>query len=233
MFLDGMLHLEERSGRAVPLALSRFWVGSPYVAGTGAVRVVPAGRLDENYVEKLGRVDVQGLVEPGRPVREPLLALLERIRAEANPDVILLDVRAGLHDLGGVSLSGLSHLELIFAVHSPQTWAGLPIVLRHMGYLRADWIKLVHAMVPPKARGGDALHEAFVARAYDVCSETYYLEGAIPDRFDDEAPHSAYRIPHREAVMALSDLSAAKSELLSDEHRLFCERLAADVGLSD
>jgi hypothetical protein len=31
--------------------------------------------------------------------------------------------------------------------------------------------------------------------------------------------------------MALSDLGVAKADLLSDEHRRFCERLANDIGL--
>jgi cellulose biosynthesis protein BcsQ len=225
--------LEQRIGRPNPLPLSRFYVGSPHVTGTGSIRVVPAGRLNHRYLEKLGRVDVRGLVEPGEPVRKPLLDLLKRLRNELAPDVILLDVRAGLHDLGGVSLSGLSHLELLFAVHSPQTWAGLPIVLKHLGRLRADWVKLVHAMVPPESRGGKDLHEQFVTKAYNVLSKDYYKLDEIPGPTDEDAAHWAYRLPFREALMAISSLSASRSSLLSDEHRLFCEQLAKDSGLEE
>jgi hypothetical protein len=214
------------------LPIERFWVDSPYVSGVGSIRVVPAGQLDLHYLEKLGRVDVQGLVEPGQAIREPLLALLKLLRDRAKPDVLLLDVRAGFHDLGGVSLSGLSHLELIFAAHAPQTWAGLSIVLNHLGYLRGDWVKLVHTMVPPNTRGGDDLHKSFVAKAYEVCSEHYYRKDAIPGPEDQEATHSAYRLTFREALLALGDLGVAKSELLADEHRLFCAQLAEDIGLS-
>lgn len=223
--------LEAQIGRAPPLAMSRFLLGSPFGSGAGSVRVVPAGRLDSHYLEKLGRVDVHGIVEPGAQLRSPLLRLLERVRDEAKPDVILLDVRAGLHDLGGVSLSGLSHLELIFATHTSQTWAGLPLILRHLGLLRAPWIRLVHTMIPPASRGGDALHADFVKRAYDECCGLYYLENEVPAVDDEDAAHAAYRLPFREALMALSDLGVARAELLADEHRRFCERLANDVGL--
>lgn len=224
--------LEQQIRRATPLPVERFWIHSPYVSGAGSIRVVPAGQLDLHYLEKLGRVDVQGLVEPGQPIREPMLALLKLLRDKAKPDVLLLDVRAGFHDLGGVSLAGLSHLELIFAAHAPQTWAGLPIVLNHLGHLRGDWVKLVHTMVPPKTRGGDDLHEQFVAKAYTVCCEHYYVKEAIPGPDDQDATHSAYRLPFREALLALGDLGIAKSELLADEHRLFCSQLAEAIGIS-
>jgi cellulose biosynthesis protein BcsQ len=225
--------LEERIARPQPLALSRFYLSSPFPAGAGNLRIMPAGRMDANYVEKLGRIDVQGLVQPTHAVRVLLKKMIERIRAELRPDAILLDVRAGLHDLGGVSLSGLSHLELIFAVHSDQSWAGLPLILAHLGRLRADWIKLVHTMVPPAGRGGDEIHEAFIAKAYDFCSEHYYLEGDVPGPQDESAAHWAYRLPFREALMGLSDLNISRTDLLSDEHRLFCEQLARDTGLGD
>jgi len=224
--------VEEQLAREVPLALSRFLVGSPLPSGRGSVRVAPAGNLDRDYLEKLGRVDAQGLNGPTSSAAVLLKRLLERIRDEERPDVILLDVRAGLHDLGGISLSGLSHLELIFAVHSEQTWAGLPVVLGHLGRLRAGWVKLVHTFVPPASRGGDVLHEAFVSRAYEVMCTRYYLEGDVPDQMDPDAAHFAYRLPMREALLALSDLSRSRRELLSDEHREFYLRLARETGLT-
>lgn len=223
--------LEEQVERESPLALSRFYLASPYVASGGNVRVLTAGRLDANYIEKLGRVDVQGLVQPDKSVRNLLRRLIERVRDELHPEVILLDVRAGLHDLGGISLSGLSHLELIFAVHNDQTWAGLPLVLQHLGRLRADWVKIIHSMVPPSSRGGDEIHADFVARAYDLCSENYYLAGEIPGPEDESAAHWAYRLAFRDALLGLSDLNRSRSDLLADEHRVFCERLAQDLGL--
>lgn len=86
-------------------------------------------------------------------------------------------------------------------------------------------------MIPPASRGGDALHADFVKRAYDECCDVYYLENEVPAIDDEDAAHAAYRLPFREALMALSDLGVAKVDLLSDEHRRFCERLANDIGL--
>jgi cellulose biosynthesis protein BcsQ len=221
--------VEDRLGAAKDLPISRFAQVVPTDAGE--LRVIPAGRLDGAFLEKLGRVDLQGLVEPNRAARNALASLLQRVRGELKPNAVLLDVRAGLHDLGGITLAGLSHLELIFAVHSPQSWAGLELVLAHLGRLRADWVKLVHAMVPPARLGGDDLHRAFLQKAYDVCSGAYYEAEKIPGEQDPDAAHSAYVLPFREALLALDDARAARADLLSDEHRVFCEALAKDAGL--
>lgn len=225
--------LEEKLERPQALSLSRFYITSPFVEGNGSLRVFPAGQLNQYYIEKLGRIDVQGLVKPEHSIRHLLQRLLGRIRVELSPDMILLDVRAGLHDLGGVSLAGLSHLELIFAVHSQQSWAGLPLILQHLGRLRADWVKLVHTLVPPASRGGDEAQTEFISRAYELCSEFYYTADDLPGPQDESAAHWAYRLSFREALMGLSDLRMSRSDLLSDEHRIFCEQLAKDIGLGE
>ncbi|GEJ57527.1 KGGVGR-motif variant AAA ATPase [Anaeromyxobacter diazotrophicus] len=226
--------LEARVTRATPLALSRYYVPSPFAPGPGSISVIPAGNLDDNYLEKLGRIDVQGLTDPTHAVRTLLFSLVSRVRTEMNPDAILLDVRAGLHDLGGASLSGLSHLELVFAENTPQTWAGLPVVLRHLGRLRADWVKLVHTMVPPRRRA-DAfdISADFRRRAYDLCSNEYYVEGDVPGPQDTSATHYAYELPFREALLGVLDLTVGTQLLLSDEHKSFCVQLAKDLDLED
>jgi hypothetical protein len=226
--------LEARIARTKPLALSRYYLPSPFAPGPGSISIFPAGRLDGNYLEKLGRIDVQGLTEPTHKVRTLLSALVSRVRTELNPDAILLDVRAGLHDLGGASLSGLSHLELIFAENTPQTWAGLPVVLRHLGRLRADWVKLVHTMVPPRRRADEFdISADFRTRAYDVCSSEYYIEGEVPGPMDTAATHFAYELPFREALLGVLDLRVGVQLLLSDEHKSFCVQLAKDLDLED
>lgn len=217
---------------AVPL--DRFYqtVGPPVASGAGTLRVFPAGRLGFEYLEKLGRIDIQGLMADAGAARSLLRRLLDRVRSELRPEVVLLDVRAGLHDLGGISLSGLSHLELAFGLHTPPSWEGLRTVLDHLGHLRADWVRLVHALVPPATRGGDALHDEFVQMAYDVCREVYYRAGEVPAFEDPDAAHQAYRLPYREALLAIRDIAQSRRDMLADEHRAFCERLALDLGVT-
>jgi len=67
-----------------------------------------------SYLEKPGRLDF--VSETGgsddSPVHDALRALLLKIKAELRPDHILIDSRAGLHDLGGLSMHGLAHVDV-------------------------------------------------------------------------------------------------------------------------
>jgi hypothetical protein len=82
--------------------------------------------FDGCYVSKLARLD-DSSAEPGEtnPVEEALRALLKSLKALTPAfDVILLDSRAGLHDLAGLSLHGLAHVDVLVFRGTAQNLAG-------------------------------------------------------------------------------------------------------------
>lgn len=99
--------------------------------GSGEVIVFPVGRLDWSYVEKLGRLDFTP--QMGRnhesPVEEALRRVLQAVHRRYAPDYILLDARAGLHDLGGLSLHALSHLDVLVGRKGPATADGFRLAI--------------------------------------------------------------------------------------------------------
>ena len=114
----------------------------PYT-GNGEVWLAPAGgRPLENeqydYLAKLNRIysDLPA-PEPGGSPRpfavrlEDAIAACEDQVAELSrrPDVVLLDSRAGIHDIAAVVLTRLSGLALLFAVDNPSTWEGYRMLL--------------------------------------------------------------------------------------------------------
>ncbi|MEV5316822.1 AAA family ATPase [Streptomyces sp. NPDC052687] len=106
--------------------------------GNGEVWLAPAGGSPlegepYDYLAKLNRIysDLAGL-NPGDGDR-PFAARLEEAIAACEdqvtelsrpPDVVLLDSRAGMHDIAAVTLTHLSGLALLFAVDNPSTWEG-------------------------------------------------------------------------------------------------------------
>jgi cellulose biosynthesis protein BcsQ len=163
------------------------------------LRLLPVGSVDADYLEKLARVDLQSLA--GTSLSSLLGELLRELNQSVTGglDFILLDARAGFHELGGLALSELAHAAMVLGIHSAQSWAGLTQVIRRVARPEGDEglpVALVHAMAPPVGQpGGELEQREFLERAYDVFSDHYYREGQVPDLNDADQPHIPLVIP--------------------------------------
>lgn len=62
-------------------------------------------------------------------MEEGLRALLFAVRKELKPDYVLIDSRAGLHDVAGLSLHRLAHVDVLVSRGSEQGYRGLDVTL--------------------------------------------------------------------------------------------------------
>lgn len=160
------------------------------------LRLLSAGRVDENYLEKLARIDFQHLTDDSRCGL--LCDMLHELDAATQKlDFMLLDARAGFHDLGGFALSSLSHGAVLLASHNRQNWAGVIYAVELLARPlepKADPVPLVlvHAMAPPlNAPGREQTLREFKDKAYQVFRDHYYSdEETIPNSNDTDAPFS-------------------------------------------
>ncbi|MCD6327203.1 ParA family protein [bacterium] len=168
------------------------------VADGPPITVFPAGKLDEYYLEKLARIDYEALYAPmpgERPGFLPLKELLKHIRSERDVDYILIDSRAGFHDLGGLALSGMSHLDVLFGLSNEQSWRGMELVVRFLGRDLIERDKkqldcaLVFAMAPAPGEKRKDQFERFLDRSYELLSTNYYDEEDAEEDAEDEIRH--------------------------------------------
>jgi len=212
------------------------------VTGDGVIWVLPAGRLDDTYLTKLSRVDLE-VTSPGQP--HPLGALLDALGPDANatgdvqsrsdspinPDWILLDSRAGLSPAAGLLLSGFAHLHVLFGTTNEQSYQGLERVVHALGAerlregMQADCL-VVHAMVPDNGIVARESERAFCGRVEAIFRDHYLVpEGDDPD--DDlwslrdldsaEAPHIPIPIPYRPAFGFFPNIDAIAEALAKDD----------------
>lgn len=96
--------------------------------------VVPAGSVGLGYVEKLARLDFlshgSGDGAPPSPVESALRELLKLVRRLHEPDYILLDCRAGVSDIGGLTMNDLPHVDVLVGRSGAQWDSGLELSLQ-------------------------------------------------------------------------------------------------------
>jgi cellulose biosynthesis protein BcsQ len=195
------------------------------------IQVVPAGKLGGAYLEKLARLDFAGSAVDGSsriPVRDALEALLAKIKDELQPRWILLDARAGLHDLAGLSLHGLAHVDVLFGRANAQGVAGLDLVLRALARrVRAasSRVVLVHAMAPAGANEAEAERARLQEKTYAMFTRYLYKGmAAIPQQDAADADHRPWTI-HREERIERNDLPDVIQQLMADDYRAVWERI--------
>ncbi|MFF3140933.1 ParA family protein [Streptomyces sp. NPDC057927] len=190
----------------------------------GEVWLAPAGGRPRagkpyDYLPKLNRIysDLAALT-PGGP-RRPFSARLEQAitacedqvaRESRRPDIVLLDCRAGLHDIAAVSLTHLSGLALLFTVDNPSTWEGYRMLFEQWA-LRPDHardlvdrLRIVAAMF--HSAGDVQRLPTLRERSYALFNETLYGpdDARLPE--DEEAPHWAIPILFGNDLIGLDPL---------------------------
>lgn len=221
------------------------------------VDVIPAGRLDGRYFEKLARLDFAGssLLDDtaGSPVHQGLHALLQALRrAGPAPDYILLDSRAGLHDMAGLSLHALAHVEVIVARDSQQGYRGLDLTVEALARQQRNELQCVvvenMAPIDPGSDEYQRVTKEFRARSWKSFSDYFYEgpnasdsgseepesndlqaleEESAPSEDSQSSAHYPWVIRHNERLVRFSSLAAVKAELFGEEFRGVLERIQA------
>jgi len=190
------------------------------------------------YVDKLNRVYAD---TPDAPFADRLeravRACEDAVERDGDtgrrPDVVLLDSRAGIHDIAAVTISRLADLALLFGADNTQTWQGyadLFAAWRSSGKAREirEKLRMVASMVP------DSVHfpmesylASFRAHAFE-CFSTLYDEVApedvrdeadpvtgasadapfSPSQYDDWAPHSPIPILFDQGLVGMDSVNS-------------------------
>ena len=209
-------------------------INDPLLLGNSGEQIYlfTAGNIDDSYLEKLARLDFQNLVDHDIP--DTFKGMLKELEGAVKPlDFILLDSRAGFHDIGGLALTDLSHAAVIFGRQSRQSWDGLTHVIRRLSRPLAPEgekqlpVVLVHAMALAslERRRNEELR-AFKEEAYRVFQENYYDQGEdVPNPDDINEPFSPIILPLKD------ELQGDISLFIRDESEEESDRLEQLVSL--
>jgi hypothetical protein len=212
---------------------------------TGRINIAAASGMNEPaYIAKLSRVYADIPKKEGGVERFPerMIRLVKELENLEKPDVVLIDSRAGLHDLAAVSIVGLGTRTFLFAVNSEQSWQGYHLLFSHwqayplIATQIRDRLAVVDALFPET--GQEENVNSFLERSYDLFSKTLYdeiapgsdeisLDAFNFDMGDRDAPHYPLRIKWNarfqafnanllsEKIITAADIESAYGDFLS------------------
>ncbi|MBI2893933.1 MAG: hypothetical protein HYY06_10305 [Deltaproteobacteria bacterium] len=183
---------------------SRLDLGAP-------IRVLPAGRLSERYLERLEDLGVPLWHVAEGP--SPLQAVLQRVHEELQPQVVCLDCRTGLYGLSAAAVFHVADVVVCFVPVSGQVLEGLSVFLKGVKAARLQRagrpeLLIVPSMVPEGPEGRSRLENWFVpeveARYAEIVLGSSSSDDAAED-LTDRVPIVREGIEYRRGI-ALSDV---------------------------
>jgi len=197
----------------------------------GKLYLMPAGKVDGNYIQKLARIDYQDHREGA--LRKSMCDMLEAVSSAYAVDYILIDSRAGFHDMGGIAVTQLPHGVVLFGNNSRQSWDGLAQVIRTISESHADNLPIVIADCMCEHTTSATFvqtKESFLQKSYTVCMENYYMEGeALPGREAVNVPHAPVFLPYDMSLQQEITLYSTGSAEADMRVQAFTQRLMTDI----
>ncbi|WP_373500085.1 KGGVGR-motif variant AAA ATPase [Desulfococcus sp.] len=186
---------------------------------SGEIRIVPAfGRKTDEYLPKLARCYADTASANNASWGNRLERMVTLFEESERPDIVILDSRAGIHDIAATVITRMDAQSFLFAVDSSQTWKAYSFLFshwkRHPGLASIrEKLQIVASMVPETDR--DEYLKRFREHSWDLFRDYLYDEAAATaedafnfDLNNEEAPH--YPLPvfwHR----ALQEFNPAAS----------------------
>jgi hypothetical protein len=205
-------------------------IATSTISHDGEIYIVPAhGKDPGEYVAKLGRVWMAKTGNDGS--REPwsrrLSRLIDALEVRINPDVILIDSRAGIDEVAASCITDLgAALILLFAVDGDQTWSGYKILLQYWNRAGKaveirERLQVVGAMIPDD-EGRAEYFGRLREQAWKLISDELYDE--VPagestaelfsfDETDESAPHYPCPIRWSRGFAAIRSLHGRLAEI--------------------
>jgi cellulose biosynthesis protein BcsQ len=196
-----------------------------------------------SFMAKLARAYLDNDHGEGGGFAARVRRLLEKLERALEPDVVLIDSRAGLHETAAAAILHLDADVLLFATDQPTVWEGYRYLLAQLAQMAHiapaigddDW-RLRLKMVYAKAVRTQAAVDGFRSRAYRLWMDCLY-DAQPPDggsdlfnfaEMDDAAPHDPLLIlqnPIFEQFNPLEDLNPAAEAAIATSFGLFMSAL--------
>ncbi|MBC6481781.1 MAG: AAA family ATPase [Hormoscilla sp. GM7CHS1pb] len=178
----------------------------------GELFLVPVGEYDENYIHRLADLDRGTWQAFYRGEKNPVEQLMADIKAQLNPDVILIDARPGFNDTSAIALFDLADTGIICFSPTDQSFAGLRWVVqgvrKQRDYQGKPDLRFLVTPMPPVTADQ---HQTWIVQVEDWIEESW----GVPSGTTVGELH--YEVPYNPNITTLSSLvNDVPKSLLND-----------------
>lgn len=177
----------------------------------------------EEYFQKLSRIDfaTPQYEKTGNPVE----LLLKSIDKRYKPDYILIDSRAGIHDIGGIMLTKYAHEVVCIFYGNEQNMFGLNFILPRIIEDEVPFY-LINSPVPLSEEEAEEERNIYIKNSYDILERVGYYNDYMPDLLDESAEHFPLDIKYSIEATILNSESRIDTLLNNDGNNNVYYKLA-------
>ncbi|MEQ9551631.1 MAG: AAA family ATPase [Coleofasciculus sp. G3-WIS-01] len=177
----------------------------------GELFLVPVGEYNENYIHRLADLDRHTFEKFYQGERNPVNQLMEDIKTQLNPDVILIDARPGFNDTSAIALFDLADTGILCFSPTDQSFEGLRWVVKgvrkHRDYKGKPDLRFLLTPMPlvaPEQR------QTWITRVEDWIEENWGLPSEMT------VGELYYEIPYNPSITISSSLIDISRNLLNN-----------------
>lgn len=192
----------------------------------GELYVMQAANLlvggGENYYNKLSRIDFN--MEKFYQNNNPVTNLFEQINIQYQPDYILIDSRAGIHDIGGLTLFNYSDEVVALFYGNEQNMVGLDFVLPKL--CRKDIpFYLINTPVPVLEDVAREEIDYYISNSLHILERENYFDD-IPDLYDESSVHFPLNISYDAVTANINSESKLLQLMMRDGEKNIYKQIA-------
>lgn len=210
-FVDFLIDFEANERNIEKISLDEYYFikNEQILVGTngGELIIVPAIATDSNsadsYITKLSKANIKyGF---GKEYIPDLF--LKAMEEKTQPDVILIDTRTGINDVGGLVFNRYAQSIFLIFYGNQQNMFGLESMLPELKELNKRNVNfyLINSPVPTQPTDREFEINYYVERSYDIFKEHFYEKDKEPSFSDESADHYPINIPYNNQASILNN----------------------------
>ncbi|MCI8875029.1 MAG: AAA family ATPase [Lachnospiraceae bacterium] len=157
--------------------------------------------IGTNYYSKLSRIDFN--MPKFFQKNGAIDFLLQEIDKVYKPDYILIDARAGIHDIGGLAMLKYSDEAVLVFYGNQQNMQGLKFVLPKLVKMELPFY-LLNSPAPVNEEEEREEIGLYAQTSLEVLEEAEYFEEGTPELFDNSSPHYPLSVYYDELLTNLN-----------------------------